>query len=1358
MQKKKSLGKILLSVIALFVIALGLLVALLPSLISSSWGTNKILGYINNEIPGRLNLKELSISWSGPQTIKDVSLTDKDGNEVVTLQSGSLDSSLFALIRKRTLSGDFNIDSLNVNLMTDESGITNLQRALDKQCCVIPANTPSAPTISLKNVNAVVNIDNDNNQPLTIKASGDTQQGTLVGSFTVDGMVAGITLDQITNTHEAPTDLLKNNPNAEIKINANISNFPVAIIDQLSSLKNPERAGMITEIIGPVLNAAIDHRLAAEGLTLSIQANSTNLSADADLLIGKVISLANPAKLSLTINPKVLQRHLGNKWNLKSDIKCNVMIDKAQIPLSLFDKPFDKMDLTPVALNATIDLDPFSVVEQSKKLNLDLTKFHTLIQTDYDEDVVHVEVNAIATQNGAPMKADFKTTLPKTANINDLLPQWLKKIEMQGKLSRIPLAVIDDFAGLNGMLVTGIGSWLDVSIDTRPNGGSPLATLSLKSDKLELPNLTLVFENSISLIQPATAIITLDPTILAQIAPQAPIMTRPAHGVLKLHSLNMPIPEHNTALNFDNINAIADISLTDVALRNVPNVGELNVQELKVNVDATPLSKPQLKIKTKVSQNSLGFIKNVLGDQLTIEIAGTLNLEEGKDPSISHLGVLIDSNLLHASMKAELRNGDRLFIKSPTVIDYTLTTAGLQSLGINTDNYILTHEKPLQFTINSSHIPLSFDDISLLHIGGNVKINDLSLSSTLSTPYTTAELQDLNAKWTIDGSTRTIALDFDGITHLAPQEAAGKIAGIVRIDGWISNGTIDFSKAKLTADTKAQKLPTELIGALINQRELISLVGPSLDAALIADIALKDTPAGSISLNLRSERLSGTAHFALDKILSINHNKGPANFRAELTPNGYAALRRMLHPEKPSNFSLTEPCPITLSIQELNIPLAKSHAEQNLLLQSTFTVDVSIDKLAGMDRRNQKKMSLENIKGQIASSDMKKQIRFGLNATGKADSQQGPLLAMSGTLDNGFLNDGSLNKENLSFSFEGNIQELPIPLLCLMICEDSSASQKMEAIIGPTLNAKINAKLNKMNGPVLVDLKGKNGNVYLDGNVSQGIFRLNKDLEAQIQVTPQLGEYVLKEYLPVIGGLVSAEQPIRLKISPKGFALSLNDPSIQTTTIGLATLDMGKVRFSNDSQMSKVLGLLVSVSSDSFGVWLTPTYISFNNGVVKMERVDMLISDNFPVAAWGTVDLVKEKVNMVIGITGAAMHNAFRVPGIPKSYILQLPLKGPLNNPSIDKTKAAARISSIVAQTNGGPQGMVLGKVLDLASGGLSEGPPPEPTTRPLPWANMLVDPPETSGDAPQTVKKALEPIDEIGKGATNLIKNLFKK
>ena len=152
---------------------------------------------------------------------------------------------------------------------------------------------------------------------------------------------------------------------------------------------------------------------------------------------------------------------------------------------------------------------------------------------------------------------------------------------------------------------------------------------------------------------------------------------------------------------------------------------------------------------------------------------------------------------------------------------------------------------------------------------------------------------------------------------------------------------------------------------------------------------------------------------------------------------------------------------------------------------------------------------------------------------------------------------------------------------------------------------------------------------------------LNKDFHAQLTITPELGKYVLKEFVPIMDGILSADQPMKLTVESQGFAAPLYDLKPANISIRKASLEFGKVIFSSEAELAKVLSLLKSNNSDTFGVWITPTYISINKGLISIQRVDLLINDRYPVAAWGDVDLVNDRVKMVIGLSGSAIQKAF---------------------------------------------------------------------------------------------------------------------
>ena len=161
-------------------------------------------------------------------------------------------------------------------------------------------------------------------------------------------------------------------------------------------------------------------------------------------------------------------------------------------------------------------------------------------------------------------------------------------------------------------------------------------------------------------------------------------------------------------------------------------------------------------------------------------------------------------------------------------------------------------------------------------------------------------------------------------------------------------------------------------------------------------------------------------------------------------------------------------------------------------------------------------------------------------------------------------------------------------------------------------------------------------------------------------------------------------------------------------------------------------------------------YVSMKNGVISFKRMDMLIMDTYAIATWGNVDLAANKVNMIIGLTGQALQKGFNIQGLGKDYVAQIPFKGPIDNASIDKKKAAAKIAALVA-SNRGPEGLLIGTALHIASGGLKEEKAPPPTTNPLPWSTG-----EESSQPTNSKPDSNHPLHQVEEKATSLLKNLI--
>lgn len=297
---------------------------------------------------------------------------------------------------------------------------------------------------------------------------------------------------------------------------------------------------------------------------------------------------------------------------------------------------------------------------------------------------------------------------------------------------------------------------------------------------------------------------------------------------------------------------------------------------------------------------------------------------------------------------------------------------------------------------------------------------------------------------------------------------------------------------------------------------------------------------------------------------------------------------------------------------------------------------------------------------------------------------------------------------NIALKAEENLLELSSPafintILTQEYLNESSFKKNFSSIISRT------------NGSISAQIIGKYGNASLDGSLKNGIFTLNTPFIGELKVTPELTKEVFKKFFPILSDLEDAEQPFIVKIEPKDFKILIPEFKINNIQTGLCSIDFGKMRFKNKGQMKLIFAFLEKQTKDFISVWMTPLYFQINEGKMTIQRVDMLFNNAYPAAAWGNINLIKEKVDMVIAVTGEALIKAFNLENFNPETMLQIPYKGPLSNPKLDKKIATARFSALVAQKEGFEDSFI-GKFIEVAAKNLIDPPVPNKTTDPLPW------------------------------------------
>lgn len=360
-------------------------------------------------------------------------------------------------------------------------------------------------------------------------------------------------------------------------------------------------------------------------------------------------------------------------------------------------------------------------------------------------------------------------------------------------------------------------------------------------------------------------------------------------------------------------------------------------------------------------------------------------------------------------------------------------------------------------------------------------------------------------------------------------------------------------------------------------------------------------------------------------------------------------------------------------------------------------------------------------------------------------------LNFAGNIENLFTAKGDLNLKKSFLALHSKASKIPLGRLCQIAYPEKNLRKKVEAVFGPLVDIDITMNVQNMNGLMQAQLKGSNGQVALDATIENKIVTLNAPCTMEVAASPELAKEVLQGIIPLLGGMLRSENRITIAIDPEGFYYPLGSTDLLEIGVGKLEVDLGQVIFNNEGPLGKIMNALKVDEDEFIRVWFTPAYLSIQEGIINIQRFDMLAMNRYPIAAWGKVELPNDFINMAIGLSGKSLEQATGIPIPIPNYMMQFPLRGKIGNVKIDKTKLTAKIAALLAQVAGGPQGLVIGTVVQLAASATEEK-IPEPTTNPLPWK---IDSGEA--DSAEQPQQSQNPLKSLERGAGNLLKNLLK-
>jgi hypothetical protein len=709
-----------------------------------------------------------------------------------------------------------------------------------------------------------------------------------------------------------------------------------------------------------------------------------------------------------------------------------------------------------------------------------------------------------------------------------------------------------------------------------------------------------------------------------------------------------------------------------------------------------PIERPEdATCKLSATTPKMGFFEQVQAE-LSIE-------------SLKNIHVKLKEKYLQTELFGSLQKNNFTLLK-PFIVQGTLTNALFSHINSSTS---LQEPTPISIQIEPFTLSLQKDLFSQLKLKGKAEIDRL-LFTTTSVPLNHPEFQ-----FQIDAQKQTAWFSL----------SSSGIEATMSIDNLVLQKGIDTKDATFSCSLDLRQFPTAHLEAWLgHQLPLIAAIGPIID---LRCKALSSPTSQTFALNAKSQFLNADAAFTVQNGQLVLQDNRPMKFSLILTPAGYRLFSQLLsQPEPP--FQLAQQSVLKGSISLFKwpvsivsdpssifgrIPVFQSDFKQ-IQLQGSF----NIDSFSLQDKEG-KTAYLQSLNLSVDKKGLEQPIALHLDAnlSSTAGKKEGKV-AVDCQIDHLFSDRGALDHEKLVAHIKGSIQRMPTLLLDALLPE-----ARLSKLFGSTLDATVTADIQRQDGPVAIILQSPNTRASLKGQIQRGVLYLSEPIYAQITMTPSVSAFLLREANPFSISEISAQNPLTLQINPEGFALPLFPLHLTQCTIRSARLELGQIQCKNEGNLNFTLGLLKSkqfTQDKRLNLWFAPCDFQMRQSIVSIERTEILIANTYQVAIWGTIDLERDYVDMVLGLTADCLKVAFGIKDLPKDYVLQIPMKGKSDNVQISKGTATAKIAALLAwqqkvlagalgkSTTGALFGQLLKKVGPLPDFNT----PAPPAKHPFPW------------------------------------------
>ncbi|MBS3904143.1 MAG: hypothetical protein KGZ39_02320 [Simkania sp.] len=635
-------------------------------------------------------------------------------------------------------------------------------------------------------------------------------------------------------------------------------------------------------------------------------------------------------------------------------------------------------------------------------------------------------------------------------------------------------------------------------------------------------------------------------------------------------------------------------------------------------------------------------------------------------------------------------------------------------------------------------------------------IIDAPLLKVQAPDQTASIIQNGTSKWSLNTQEGTlnfrlnaqIGCTEDALVPLQVQAIARK---------FYFQPVFDISSIELLTKISVENLDTRFIDGW---RSGTTALSPLLGTwVTLKSNLFHTTDSNAFGIDASFEKGSLTAHLKqADHQLSLDEGN-PAYATFLLDQTGYKALEGLIGTKLP--VSLAKPTQLEWRLQELQLPLSPNslHIDLSALPQATIDTAFQAENLSLLEVDTNTPLSLSHLVFRLSRSNLQSPLTLNLKTSIEANKPGLVDVKMQMSEIHHTTQEWDLSQ--MHALIQGKFQQLPTSVIDALTIAAGMHPETIPALFGDQISGSFQTDIHQGNGPVSLTVNSPSTRLSLDGHLEKGVLLLNQPFFAQVTMSEGISRFFLRGVNPLSISAISSNGPMTLTIDPHGFSFPLLPLDITNANIEHARIELGQITCRNQGNIQVTLGLLklgqFSRSNDLM-LWFAPMDISLQKGVVNCERTEILVANSIDIATWGDINLSKNRVDAVLGLTAQALTKAFGIKGLPETYVLQIPMRGPLDDVKVDTGKATAKIALLLASQKaaeagslfGGQQGALigglLGKLSKLPDGNISAPSPKHP----FPWEEQSSNP---SKPPVKKKKSMIKPGDKPLKQLLKLIK-----